>query len=154
LRPDRTMPMQEALDVLRSGKYGVLSVAAADGLPYGIPVNYVFSEEDHALYFHCLTKGRKIEAMKENNRVSFVVIGSESVVPDRFITHYESVVVSGRAEILADAQEKTQWLIRICEKFAPDALARRAEVIQKYLPAVLIVKIAIDEISGKRNRDE
>ncbi len=132
----------------------MLSVAAKDGAPYGVPLNYFYIPEENALYFHCFIKGRKLDYLKENNRVSFTVIGKEEIIPDRFVTHYESVVLTGKASIITDPEEKVKRLLQLCQALAPEAIERRDEVINKQLSAVAIVKIEIQEITGKRNRDE
>ncbi len=154
IKPERRISEAEALRILREGTYGVLSTASTSGVPYGVPVNYFYVEAEQAIYFHCFVRGRKLDNIRENPLVSFVVVGSEQIVPERFVTHYESVIVSGRATLITDAAEKTRKLVQLCEALVPASLERRDQVIQKQLAAVIIVKIAIEEISGKRNQDD
>ena len=99
MRPSRRMSQEDAVQLLREGTYGVLSIATSQGEPYGVPLNYYYLPEEQAIFFHCFVKGRKIDTIKENDRVSFVVIGRETIMPERFVTHYDSVMVEGRAEI-------------------------------------------------------
>jgi uncharacterized protein len=152
-KPSRSVPKEEALSILKAGKHGVLSTATAQGEPYGVPVNYCYSETENCIFFHCARAGKKLDNIAQNEKVSFVVIGYESVVPERFITHYESVVVTGRAHVVTDTEDMNKYLLELCKKFAPDVLNRRDAVIQKYMPAVVICKVSIDAISGKRNND-
>ncbi|WP_312642592.1 pyridoxamine 5'-phosphate oxidase family protein [Hydrogenoanaerobacterium sp.] len=153
MKPSRRMPREDAVEILKNGKYGVLSTSSEDGMPYGVPINYFYIEEENAIYFHCALKGRKTDNIQANNRVAFVVIGQEAVVEERFTTHYESVMVSGIATFVTDLAEKEKKLNQLCDALTPSAVARRAEVIQKYLPAVAIVKLEICELTGKRNKD-
>lgn len=44
-------------------------------------------------------------------------------------------------------------LILLCDKFAPNEIKRRKEVIEKYIKAVCIGKINIENITGKKNED-
>jgi nitroimidazol reductase NimA-like FMN-containing flavoprotein (pyridoxamine 5'-phosphate oxidase superfamily) len=152
--PDRTISEKEAIEILRAGRYGVLSTASADGQPYGVPVNYCYAEKENSIFFHCARVGKKIENLTSNNRVSFVVVGYEDIIPERFITHYESVVVSGKASFVTDEAQKRIRLIQLCQKFAPEVLKRREEVIDKYLPAVAICEISFESLTGKRNNDD
>ncbi|MDU7337496.1 MAG: pyridoxamine 5'-phosphate oxidase family protein [Clostridium sp.] len=154
MRPSRRMSQEEAEQLLHEGTHGVLSVATKQGEPYGVPLNYFYMPEEQAIYFHCFVKGRKIEYLKENDRVAFVVIGKETVMPERFVTHYDSVMVEGHAEIISDPEEKTKRLIQLCDIFAPGVLERRDEVIRRQLPAVSIVKIHVEKLTGKKNRDD
>ena len=151
-RPQRLVSRETALDILKQASYGVLSTVSPEGQPYGIPVNYCFDESENCIFFHCATTGKKLDYITQNNRVSFTVVASEQVIPDRFTTHYESVVLSGRATLVSDRSEIIQRLLQLCDRFSP-GISRRDEVIEKSLPAVAVCKVSIEEISGKRNRD-
>lgn len=35
---------EQAQTILRHGRWGVLSTATADGVPYGVPINYGYDE--------------------------------------------------------------------------------------------------------------
>lgn len=153
IRPESRLSEEAAKELLLKGEIGVLSTAGADGVPYGIPINYVYSPEENILFFHCATKGRKVSNLIENNKVSLAVVGSAKVVPDKYTSAYESVIVEGKASLITDPDEKRRLLVRLCERFAPHALARRDEVITKYLPATLMIRIDIVSISGKRNQE-
>jgi len=148
------MTQEKAYEILKEGEYAVLSLAAEDGTPYGVPINYFYDPDENALYFHCFIEGRKVDYLKKNNQVSFVVIGDKKLVPERFVTHYESVIGTGSAHFITDREEKIKRLIQLCQALAPNSVERRDEVIKKELSAVMIVRIDILEITGKRNRDE
>ena len=151
-RTDREMRPEDARRVLKEGQYGVLSVAGKDGAPYGVPLNYFYVPEENAVYFHCAAVGRKLDCLRENRRVSFAVVGSQKIVPERFTTRYESVILTGRASLITDPAEKTKRLVQLCRALAPDAVRRRDEVIRRQLAAVAVVKVEILELTGKRNR--
>ncbi|MDF2988655.1 MAG: putative flavin-nucleotide-binding protein [Eubacterium sp.] len=154
MKPNRKMSQEDAYKLLKEGKYGVLSMSTKDGIPYGVPLNYFFVPEENALYIHCFIKGRKLDYLKENNLVSFVVIGKEEIIPESFVTHYDSIILTGAASLITDSEEKTKRLIQLCQALAPASVERRDEVIKKQLSAVTIIKVDVKEITGKRNRDE
>lgn len=104
----RQMSAEDAIQVLLRGKHGVLSTSTLDGIPYGVPLNYFYVQEDNAIYFHCFIKGRKLDNLYQNDRVSFVVVGIEKIVADRFVTHYDSVMITGRTTFITDNQEKVK----------------------------------------------
>ena len=81
------------------------------------------------------------------------LLENSKIIPYRFITHYESVIVKGKASVITDEKLIKEKLIQLCDKLAPNSLARREEVIEKYIKAVCICKIDIDEITGKKNED-
>lgn len=152
-KPRRSTDEEEARQVLREGKIGVLSLASPQGEPYGVPLNYVYDGEENALYCHCFVRGRKLEFLAANPRVSFVVAVDVEAAPSRFITHYRSALCTGIGEVLTDGEEKRRRLRQLCAAQAPGE-RRTEEVIRRYLSAVSILRIRITSISGKRNEDE
>ncbi len=151
MKPENKLSDSAALEILKNGTYGVLSTAAPDGTPYGIPLNYVYVPEDSALYFHCAVKGRKMENLTANGRVSFAVVGNEQIAEAQLTTHFESVIVTGTASLITDDTEKRAKLARLCEVLAPSAVERSNTILSGPLPPVAVVKIAIGEISGKKH---
>ena len=50
-RSERELSFEQAVEIMNSGSWGVLSTVGADGYPYGVPVNYAY--DDGKIYFHC-----------------------------------------------------------------------------------------------------
>lgn len=149
-RKDREITKKEAECLLENGTWGVLSTSA-NNKPYGVPVNYYYSSEENAVFFHCAKEGRKLENINANNQVSFAVVPSEKIVPDKFTSLFESVTISGRASIISDETEKIQRLKELCRVLSPGYSEAAESAILKYISSTEIVRIDIEEISGKRN---
>lgn len=64
------MSEEEAARLLRKGRLGVLSTVSAADVPYGVPLNYVYVEEERALYFQGAPRGRKMDNIRANSRAS------------------------------------------------------------------------------------
>ena len=78
-RQDRALSQEETMEILRRGKFGVLSIVGEDGYPYGVPLHYVVI--DHAIYFHCSrVQGHKDDALAKNSKISFTVIETEDAI--------------------------------------------------------------------------
>ena len=92
-RQDLALTPEETLAIIDDLHYAVLCLADPDGRPYGIPMDYV--RRGDYLYFHGSQEGRKIEAMKHNQRVCAVILGETRIIPARFGREYKSVVVDG-----------------------------------------------------------
>lgn len=150
---NRKMDDKRAIEILKNAEYGILSTSSKRNIPYGVAVNYFYVPEENSIYFHSKRVGNKIENIKNNPNISLFILGNQEVIPDRYITHYESIIVTGKASLILDEEQIKEKLIRLCEKFAPKELQRREEVINKYLKAVCIVKISIENITGKKNQD-
>lgn len=146
-RKDKAVSLEEAKEILNKYDVGTLSTVDEEGQPYGIPVNYVYMEDK--IYFHCALEGYKLDNIKANNKVCFSVFGGNEIIPQRFTTTYESVLVFGKAEV-ADEAEKLEALKYIIERLSPGFEKEGIEYITKSSNATLVVKINIEGISGKK----
>lgn len=88
------------LEILKKEKRGVLCMTA-DGWPYGIPMDHVLL--DGKLYFHCAKAGKKLEALREDDRVCYTVTG-EGQRGEGWPLHFESVLVFGRMREIRDSE--------------------------------------------------
>lgn len=148
-RKDREITTQEASAILDSAEYGILSTVGIDGQPYGVPLNYVHKEG--CIYFHCALSGHKLVNIEHNRKVSFCVVGSTQVLPEKFATEYESAVVFGVASEVFGA-ERYNALLWLLEKYCPDFIEQGKEYIEQKNQATKVIKIDIDHATGKANR--
>ncbi|MBP1729111.1 MAG: LexA DNA-binding domain protein [Deltaproteobacteria bacterium] len=148
-RKDRAIDLQDALAVLAAGEYGVLSTVGRDGQPYGVPLSYTC--KNRCIYFHCALDGHKIENIASNPKVSFCVVGRTNILPEKFATEYESVVVFGVAAEVHGA-ERSSALVWLLEKYSPGFMAEGRAYIEQKDKAVKVMKIEINHISGKARR--
>ena len=146
-RIDRQMSEAEAKELLGRGEYGVLALIDEEGRPYGVPLNYVYAND--AVYVHCALQGKKLSAIAANPQACFTVVGNTQVLPDKFATNYESVMVFGPAAIV-DAAEKELALEAIIQRYSADFLEAGHAYIEKFRAATAVVKIGIEHVSGKR----
>jgi hypothetical protein len=118
-----------------------------DGQPYILPLN--FGYDGRFLYFHAAPEGRKIDIIKRNNRVGFEFdILHEIVAAEQACdwgAKYESVIGSGKAEIIDDLEAKKQALKWIMRQYGGGTWDFPEEILQK----TLIFRVSILEISGK-----
>jgi uncharacterized protein len=148
-RQDRAISDDEAVSILKSGRYGVLSTASPDDVPYGVPIGYC--HVNGVVYFHCALAGRKLDNLRRNDRVSFCVVGGTEVLADKFTMNYESVIVSGRAtEVSGD--EKRAGLLELLRKYSPAHLESGLKVMEKTGYQTRVFKIVIEQMSGKARR--
>lgn len=148
-RQDRALATAEALELLDRGEYGVLSTVSADGSPYGVPVHYCVSEG--SVYFHSAVAGHKLENIEADQRVSFCVVGATEVMPDKFATRYESVIVSGKAEEVFGA-EKQRALEGLLAKYSSNFMPSGLRYIEAESEITRVFRFAVSEISGKARR--
>lgn len=137
---------EETALILKSASSGVLAVAGDDGYPYAVPLSYVYDGE--YIYFHCAVTGHKIDAIRQNPKVSFCVIAKDDILPEKFTTQFASVIVFGKAEILTDKEEKIAALRLLAEKYSPGADGAERE-ISGSLDRTGVVKIVVEHMTGK-----
>lgn len=148
-RKDREIFDEELLSVLNNGEYGTLATIGENGYPYAVPVSYVYFE--NAVYFHCAAQGTKLDNIKNNNKVSFSIVGKTKVLPDKFSTEYESIVVFGHA-VQMEGEEKRKVLFALIEKYSSEFKEEGRAYIERASNNTAVVKINIDKITGKARR--
>jgi uncharacterized protein len=148
-RKDRGMSEMEARELLERGEYGILSTSGPDGQPYGIPLSYCVI--DNVIYFHCAMEGHKLEIIANNSKVSFCVVGKTEVLPDKFATRYESVIVTGRATEVFD-EEKLSGLKGLLPKYSAGFIAEGLNYINAKGAQTRVFRVSMDNISGKARR--
>jgi nitroimidazol reductase NimA-like FMN-containing flavoprotein (pyridoxamine 5'-phosphate oxidase superfamily) len=148
-RKDRAIAEEEAMALLTRAEYGVLSTVSANGNPYGVPLNYCVIDRD--IYFHCAEKGRKIDNIQHNTHVSFCAVGNTEVLPDKFGTKYESVIVSGETEEVFD-DHKQMALEGLLHKYSEDFFEKGLEYIDTLGAKTRVFKITINRLSGKARK--
>lgn len=150
-RKDRQISEEESLDVLRRAEYGVLCTTDGTGLAYGVPLSYALREG--TIYFHCARLGRKIDNIRRNPQVSFVVVGeTQPVYDDNFSTYFESVMVFGAAREVTDDAEKYTALQALAEKYLPEHMDKADHDIKHSWKRTAVYAVSLDHITGKAKR--
>lgn len=135
--------------LLARSEHGVLSTVSADGTPYGVSLNYCLLNS--AIYFHCALEGHKLDNIDADCRVSFCVVGDTKVLPDKFSTCYESVIVAGRASE-THGEEKQKALEFMVARFSGQYFPEGLRYIEANSGKTRVFRIAIDAVSGKTRR--
>ena len=148
-RKDRAITESEAKALLNKAEYGVLSTVAENGTPYGVPLN--FCVIDNCIYFHCALEGQKIDNIECNKLVSFCVVENTEILPDKFATKYESVIVFGEAEEVFN-NEKQMALEGLLRKYSPDFFDKGIKYIEDLRDKTRVFKISINKLTGKARR--
>ena len=138
---------KEAWDMLDNAFYGVLSTVSEQGVPYGVPLHHVLS--DNKLYFHSSLEGHKLENIASNPKVSFTVIGETKKMPKFCATHFKSVIAFGNIKKLQNVEEIIKVVYLLCEKNTPTQMETLGKVISANIPRLCALEMTIEHISGK-----
>ena len=151
-RNDREVASHEwMLEVLDRGEWLELALVGKDGWPYIVPLNYGFGND--FIIIHCAKEGKKIDLLKENNKVAFNVAVDAEIVrneedPSKFSMKYKSVSGRGIAEFIEGNKEKREALEIMMEHYR----GPKGPITEGILGVTAVVKIRITEMTGKVNR--
>ncbi len=121
-RKKQELTEKQCLDILRRAKTATLALSGDDGYPYSVPMNFVY--EDGKIYFHGAKEGHKIDAIKNNPKVSMSIIDQED-------------------------DEIYQAIDTLGLKYNEDEVTVEKE-IQREWKALCCIEITIEHISGKQ----
>ncbi len=149
-RQDRALSRPEAEDILLQGEYGVLCTCGAEGEPYGVPLNYVYT--GGCVCFHSATEGQKLRHLQQNAQACFTVVGATRVLPQQFSTLYESAIASGRVSIVAEGERKRAILRALVSKYCPEHQEAGETYLRRAEEQVCVCALQVEQLSGKAHR--
>ncbi len=152
LRAKQSLDREECLLLLQTLKRGVLAVQGDDGYPYALPINHYYCPEDGKIYFHSGKKGHKVDALTNNQKVSFCVIDEGRADDGDWALHFRSVIVFGRVEFVEDRETVYEMARRLSRKFTDDETYIDRE-IERSGPGTLMFALVPEHISGKRIKE-
>ena len=161
-KKELTIPAEEAWQVLSSpdvqyGFLGLHGLCEEGGFPYVVPMNFGADPQADALYLHSANDpaSKRCRAIGEDARVSFTVVDPASaIIPDaqgrpcKFSMRYRSVMVFGRIEAVATAEEKARLFNFLMQQKAPSA--RLDQVRPEDAEGATVWKLRVEHVSGKR----
>ena len=152
-RIKQQLPVEECISILKSEVRGILSVLGDDDYPYGIPLDFYYSEEDNRIYFHGAGEGHKIDSIKKHDKVSFCVMDKGTPDAESWFLHFRSVIVFGRIKIVKDHAKALDICRQLCYRFglAPDVVDK---MVEKSGARVTCLELIPEHITGKAVKEE
>lgn len=150
-RQDRLFTEKESLHLLANGEYGVLSMVCPNGDAYGVPVSYVWNG-DSSIYIHCAPEGKKLRCIDIHPQVSFCITGRTEVIPMKFTTAYESIILQCHAKTGLSTDEREEALRLIIKKYSPQYEDIGKRYAEKSFSRTEIIKLEIETFSGKAKK--
>ena len=135
-------------------KCRVLRIGLWDGKEiYLVPLNfaYEFQGENLILYIHSAKDGRKINVIRNHPNIGFEtdwdggVKESENACGTSY--RYESIIGTGRAEIIENPEEKQNGLAKLMQRYT----GRKDTFFGAMAANVAVIKITAQTLAAKRN---
>lgn len=142
---------EEAVEILKRGKTGILAVLGDEGYPYTVPINYVY--DDGKIYMHSAKSGHKVDAIEACDKASFCVIDRDDVVPADYSTLFRSVVAFGRVRIMDEEEAKMAAIRLLGDKYNPGQdEALEVEIARAY-SRMHMIELEIEHLTGKQAKE-
>lgn len=147
-RRKQLLSNSESILILKKCTSGVLAVSGDDNYPYTVPLSYVYY--DNKIFFHAAKSGYKLDAIKNNNKVSFCIIEKDDIKAEEYTTYYRSVIVFGKAFIVEDNNIKREAIEKLSLKYYPnDIKENRDKTINNEYDDLCIIELDIEYMTGK-----
>jgi len=129
----------------------VCRIALCDkDMPYIVPMN--FGYKNKCLYLHTANDGKKMDIIKQNPKICFEMDIDNILKPGqiacKWTMDYKSVIGSGVAEVITDDTKKREGLQIIMQQYAGN---QTFDFIPKVMDMMSIIKVPIDEMTGKKS---
>jgi nitroimidazol reductase NimA-like FMN-containing flavoprotein (pyridoxamine 5'-phosphate oxidase superfamily) len=135
-------------DIIRRAQ--VCHLGLVDGeAPYVVPLS--FGYDGKALYFHCAPQGRKLDLIRRNPRVCFAFDLMENLIEAEQACHwgirYQSVMGTGTAHLIEDAEGKRQALAAVMAQYSKNTFTFPDEAVAR----TAAIRVAIESLTGKQS---
>lgn len=145
-RTKQQLSHDECINILKQEVRGVLAVNGDDNYPYAFPINYFYDEDTNKIYFHSGKIGYKLDALKENNKVSFCVFDKGHHIDNHWSLNINSIVIFGKINFIYDFPD--DLMIKFSRKFTDD-IEYISDEINKYKKNTILLCLEIEHMTGK-----
>jgi len=125
-----------------------------DNVPYLVTLSHGYDPEQHCIYFHCASEGKKIDILKNNNIIWGQALMDEGYVQGSCDHLYATTQFKGKVTFIEDFEEKKIALQAMIRKLdnKPEEV-EKVQLTEKSISRVAVGKIDIEYMSGKRAKD-
>ena len=120
--------------------------------PYMVPMN--FGYQDNYIYLHSAGEGRKLDILRNNNKVCIEFDADVELVQSqeacKTSMKYKSILIFGIAVILKDIAEKKRALDIIMHHYYHHSLAA-FHYPEDALEKIIIIKVKVEDMTGKES---
>lgn len=139
---------EECVKLLNNSVRGVLSLCGDDGYPYGVPINFWYSEKENKIFFHGAKTGHKIDAIDRCDKASFCIYDEGYRKEGQWALNIKSVIVFGRIKKVNDYAMVEKISRNLCSKFTEDSSYADYE-LKHNGKTVQCLELDIEHMTGK-----
>ena len=140
----------ELKTILREAKHVTVAMSLKDE-PYLVTLSHGYDEEKNCIYFHCATKGKKVDILKANPKVWGQALVDKGYVQGKCDHLFRTVQFHGKVHFVENQSEKEHALRVMIRHLDEDPENVIAEQITPHSTGrILIGRIDVDYMSGKK----
>jgi nitroimidazol reductase NimA-like FMN-containing flavoprotein (pyridoxamine 5'-phosphate oxidase superfamily) len=145
--------IKEMQHILQTVKHITIAMCC-DNEPYLVTLSHGYDPNEHCLFFHCASEGKKIDILKENNIVWGQALVDEGYAQGACDHLYAAVQFRGKVRFIEDFEEKKVALKNMIYKLDdyPEEVAEK-QLTEQSITKVKIGRIDIEYMSGKKSKD-
>jgi len=154
---DRAMSEEDSAALLQRALVGRIGTVGADGMPYVVPMNFVYEQAGRRIHLHLGRQpGHLAENLKSSPKLCFevdepgplIATGETACETDHV---YESVICFGQGCVISDQAERTRIARLFVQKYVDQGMpGRSCKPEMVYLEIVDFVTIEVAVMTGKR----
>lgn len=160
-RQEKELKDPEAVaQVLDGAEWGVLGLVSAEGAPLLVPLNFVRLEGN--VYFHGAHAGEKMEALRHQDRATFLVVDAYSQIPSYVFDperacpasqYFLSVLLHGTLREVEAPARKAEVLEALMRKLQPEGgyrpITAEDPMYAGSVGAVAVLELTVERSSAK-----
>lgn len=142
---------EEILAIMK--RCDVCNIAINDNeFPYVIPLNFgvEYDNEKFTMYFHSANAGKKLDLLRENNKVAFSMSCAHNLIVGDLACEctmeFDSVCGNGTMEILGE-EDKLNALTSVMNQYQPGV---EHKFDTRLFKVITVLRLSVNEIYGKR----
>ena len=136
-RKKQLLPEETVVEMLQRNTSGTLALLGDDDYPYAVPLSFIYL--NGKLYFHSAKNGHKIDAVRNYEKASFCVIDRDQIVPEKFTTHYRSVIAFGKVRLIEEVEEMRSIATALAMKYSGDFAEQIPNEFKAYVNNLVII---------------
>jgi len=131
-RSDRAMSEEDTVVLLRRALVGRIGTVDADGMPYVVPLNFVYEHAARRIHLHFARQpGHLASNLKFSSKVCFEVDEPGPLIATgetgcETSQVYESVICFGRAQVVSDEDERARMARLFLRKYVDQHMPGRS----------------------------
>jgi len=149
--PDKAITDPAEITRIVAGQKFLTLALCAEDRPYLVTLSHAFDSERNCFYFHCAPAGRKLDLIRANPHVYGQVLEDCGYVATECEHKYRTVQFEGRAEVVADPDEKLHALRLLIGRLEPEPEPVKARLLKpERLGSVAVIRVEVTGWSGKQ----